>query len=267
MQPLEHAREVIVRQVLDGPKATMGLDGTGAPTVGETEGCVRFVELLQVHSPVGFRRKTKPRCAGCGLWPELCACDRFPRIAIETPLFVVRHARERHKPSNTAKLLPTMFEGVVLLDYAPAQEEFDPSPLVVDGVTLFSLYPRDDASVLTMTDSGVEGIALPAGHRPGFVVLDGTWHQCSRMSRRVPGVRDLPCVSLPPGPPSIYGVRTQHDERGVSTFEATVRLLALLEGSERVQPAIEAFEIVAARMLYQKGKLPSPDVPDCWGDV
>ena len=216
---------------------------------------------------MGFRRKSKPRCPGCGLWTELCACALFPRVSVSTPVFVVRHARERYKPSNTAKLLPTMFEGVQLLEYAPAEAMFDPTPLQRQGVTFFNLFPRDDATALPATGGAAAGLPRPAGHRTGFVILDGTWHQCSRMSRRVPGVCDLPCVALPPGAPSIYRIRTQHDARGVSTFEAGIRLLELFEGPDVVAPAWKAFEVLTARMLFQKGLLPSPEVPASWNEL
>ena len=83
------------------------------------------------------------------------------------------------------------------------------------------------------------------------------------MARRVPVVQDLPCVVLPPGPPSIW-VRAQHDERGLSTFEAALRLLELVEGIDVIRPLREAFEIVTARLLFMKGRLRTPDVPREW---
>jgi DTW domain-containing protein YfiP len=120
------------------------------------------------------------------------------------------------------------------------------------------LFPREDAPELDPAE------APPPGQRFGYVVLDGTWHQCSRMSRRVPVVMGMPCVALPAGPSSIWTVRTQHDERGVSTFEAALRVLELCESAEIVAPVRDAFALVTARLLWLKGKLPSPEPPAEW---
>ncbi len=203
------------------------------------------------------RNRKKPRCYGCGLKPETCACDLMPTVELKTPLAVGHKIRERTKPTNTARLFTKVVPAVPILPFG-MREPFDPSPLEDPDIEYYNLFLRDDA---TPIDALPEP---PAGKRRGFVVLDGTWHQCSRMARRVPHVRELPCVMLPPGKPSIWRVRTQHDPRGVSTFEAMVRLVEILEGPEAVSPLTETFELITARLLYLKGRLKSPEVPADW---
>jgi DTW domain-containing protein YfiP len=130
-------------------------------------------------------------------------------------------------------------------------------------VKWYVLFPREDSIELTPSTLATW---REAGQEVGFVVLDGTWHQCSRMARRVPVVADLPCVALPPGPPSRWEGRTQHDPRGLCTFEAGLRLLTLTEGVATVAPLREAFHLLAARVSFMKGRLRTPDVPESWGD-
>ena len=205
------------------------------------------------------RSRRKPRCWERGPKPDNCACDLMPTVELKTPLCIVQHVREKWKPTNTARLLAKMVPNAALLPYGMREPAFDPGPLLDPDVEYYNLFLRDDAIPVT------ELPPPPPGKRRGFVVLDGTWHQCSRMARRVPVVQDAPCVMLPPGGrPSIWRVRTQHDPRGVSTFEATVRLLELVEGPEAVRPLRDAFEIITARLLWLKGKLRSPDVPEDW---
>lgn len=204
------------------------------------------------------RNRKKPRCWGCGLKPDICACDLMPRVELQTPIRIVQQIRERSKPTNTARLFATMVPATPILPFGMREPPFDDAPLLDPDVEFYNLFLRDDATP-------IDELPEPApGKKRGFVVLDGTWHQCSRMARRVPVVRDLPCVMLPPGKPSIWRVRTQHDPRGVSTFEATVRLLEIVEGAEAVRPLVEAFEVITARLLHLKGKLKSPEVPSDW---
>jgi DTW domain-containing protein YfiP len=193
------------------------------------------------------RRRLKPRCAGCGLTPALCACALLPTVRLSTRIVVVQHVREIMKPTNTARLLARMVEGTALVPWGMREPPFDPSRLRDPAIDIRVLFPREDAPVLSLDP--------PAADRArGIVLLDGTWHQCTRMTRRVEVVRDLPCVALPAGPPSVWGVRTQHDERGLSTFEAGLRVLELLEGSDAVAPLRRGFEVIVARMLFMKGK-------------
>lgn len=212
------------------------------------------------------RKKRGGRCPDCGLHLQLCVCDRFPLLSSAAALVVVRHVRELHKPTNTARWLGQMIADTPLTHYGQREPPFDATPLQRPDVRFCVLYPREDATVLD-----AEGLArlrgeLSPGQRLGFVLLDGTWHQCSRMSRRVPVVKELPCVALPPGPPSRWGVRTQHDERGLSTFEAGVRLVSLVDGPEKAAPLQAIFHEIAARMMFMKGKLPAPEVPASWHD-
>jgi DTW domain-containing protein YfiP len=202
------------------------------------------------------RIKRKPRCAGCGLPPAACVCSQLPRVRFSTPLAIVQHVRERHKPTNTGRLFARMAEGTRFLPAGMREPAFDPGPLLDSEVEWTLVYPRAGAPVLSPGE---------AGGRRGFVLLDGSWSQCAHLSRRLPVVRELPCVVLPPGPPSFWSVRTQHDERGRSTFEAALEVLRLHEGEDAIAPLRRAFAVLTARMLHLKGKLRTPTVPDSWG--
>lgn len=210
------------------------------------------------------RKKRAGRCKGCGLHDALCVCARFVHAKVDTPLVIVQSIRERFKPTNTGRLLQQMVGGTVLTHYGMREPPFDASALARDDVQYYVLFPREDAIELSVDRVAQMRAELPADRKLGFVLLDGTWHQCSRMSRRVPVVADLPCVSLPPGPPSRWGVRTQHDVRGLSTFEAGLRLLALTESESLALSLRAVFFEIAARLNFMKGALKKPEVPEDW---
>jgi DTW domain-containing protein YfiP len=204
-----------------------------------------------------LRKKRKPRCPGCGLPPASCACALFPRLRFRTPIAIVQHVREKWKPTNTGRLFARMVEGTLLLPVGMRDPFFDPSPLQDPEIEWRLLFPKGGARDF----DGRE----PSGRRIGYVLLDGSWHQCSHLSRRLPVISRLPCVALPPGPPTFWTVRAQHLEQGKSTFDAAVQALELREGAEAVAPLRRAFAEVTARMLHLKGKLRSPEIPAAWG--
>ncbi len=188
---------------------------------------------------MGARKYGTPRCDGCGLWPSLCLCDTIPRVSSGTRFVVVQRHAERFKPTNTGKLVLRAFDPSERVLFGGPDDHVSPAIFEGHGPA-YVLYPADDA-----VTAGPDTLAGP---RRTVVVLDGTWHQGSRMRRRVPGVRDLPAVALPPGPPSIWPARTQHDPRGVSTFEACLRLACALDGPERYEPLARFFETYCERL-------------------
>lgn len=204
------------------------------------------------------RIKRKPRCTGCGLTPAACVCADLPRVRFETPIAIVQHVRERHKPTNTGRLFARLAEGTVLLPCGMREPRFDPSPLEDASIDWRLLYPRDGAPLLET------GTSPAPGRRLGLVLLDGSWHQCSHMSRRLPIVADLPCLALPQAPPGFWTVRTQHAEQGRSTFEAALIALEIVENSPALRVLRRAFARVTAGQLFLKGKLKSPEVPEAW---
>ncbi|TPV94614.1 MAG: DTW domain-containing protein [Myxococcales bacterium FL481] len=210
---------------------------------------------------MGARSFARPRCGGCGLHLELCLCDEMPRLELRTRIVVVQNNHERNKPTNTGRLVPMLLRNAELLRYAVRGEPFDPGPLLDPGTDYHLLFPREDATEL-------QHASWRARDRSqAVVVLDGTWAQCSRMSRRVPVVSTLPCLSLPPGPPTHWGVRTTNDPSRLSTLDAVIRVVALAEGPGPARVLAAFFDRLAARMLFMKAKLRSPEVPDAWRRV
>jgi DTW domain-containing protein YfiP len=176
-------------------------------------------------------------------------------VRFSTRIAIVQHVRETWKPTNTGRLFARMAEGTLVLPVGMREPAFDPGPLEDPEMEWTLVYPREGASILRPE----------AGKRRGFVLLDGSWRQCAHMGRRLPVISDLPCVALPAGPPSFWSVRTQHDAKGRSTFEAALQLIELHEGTPAVEPLRHAFAMLTARMLHLKGKLASPEIPPAWG--
>lgn len=208
----------------------------------------------------GRRNFRAERCEGCGLHLPLCVCDRMPRVRLSTRVVIVQNNHERTKPTNTGRLAALMLENSELSFYAVRGETFDPSPLQRPGLDYALVFHREtDTPVLSPTDP-----PPVAGKTRALVFLDGTWAQCSRMSRRVPVVRDMPAYALPSGPASPWSVRGETHPERLSTLEAILRALELVEDPAAIEALRDWFYLVTAGQLYMKNKLPSPEVPTEW---
>jgi DTW domain-containing protein YfiP len=176
----------------------------------------------------------------------LCICSLVPRFETRTRLALVIHHSELQKPTNTGKL------GVACLPNSEVHVRGRPgaASTTIDWGTRtpLLLFPYEGkAEVLTPRDEPVL-----------LIVPDGNWRQASKVRARMPGLADVKCVTLPPGPPSTYRLRAEPHAEGLATVEAIARAIAILEGEpgERARAAIEhVFHVMVERTLWARGAL------------
>jgi len=85
-------------------------------------------------------------------------------------------------------------------------------------------------------------------------VLDGTWSQARGLYRENPWLSELPHYSLSPAEPTRYRIRKAPRRSYVSTIEAIVQALTLLEPeTEGIDRLIEVFdEMIDAQDVYSR---------------
>ena len=197
------------------------------------------------------RSNTDVRCDRCRMHDSLCVCSLIPRLETRTRLVLIIHRSEERKPTNSGQLAARCLPNseVHVRGVAGAAEPLfsaDPArqPLL--------LFPHEDAVPIT------EFVGAP---RPvTLVVPDGTWRQASKVPRRMPGLADVPWVTLPHDAPSIYRLRSEHHDGRMATLEAIARALGILEGAH-VREALERlFRVMVERTLWLRGQLRSEDV-------
>ncbi len=220
----------------------------------------------------GQRRFKAERCSDCGLHVQLCACAERPRLKLSTKVVVLQNNKERNKPTNTGRMLPQVLAGCELLYVGVRDVEFDPAPLRRTDHDYLLIFPRVTdpegeapvpAPVLDATTFAARRATRPDATQT-VVLLDGTWAQCSRMSRRLEVLAEMQAFALPDGPPSHWGVRTPSEPSRISTFEAAVRVIEIAEGPTAAGRMQAYFDRIAAAMLFMKAKLRSPAVPQEW---
>src|SRR5262245_48535657 len=151
---------------------------------------------------------------------RLCFCGELPVVATRTRIVILQHPRERTHPFGTARLV-----GLALPN-ARIQVPFGGNT----GVLREQPELPADAAVLYPHPAAVDLAALPPGERPSaLVLLDGTWAHARRLYGHNPWLRQLRHVRLHPPSPSRYRIRREPRPDYVSTVEAVVQALAILE--------------------------------------
>ena len=173
-------------------------------------------------------------CLRCGRPAPTCFCATLPTppLAHRTELLILQHPAEAGHAKNTTAFLSLGLQHARLL----RGEVFDVT-LAGPGTAL--LYPG-------------EAPAAPPTGIERLVLLDGSWRQSRRLLGANPWLARLPRLALPVLP-SRYAIRRAHRPGQLSTLEAGLHALALLEGApERFEPLWAAFDAFIKAGLHRR---------------
>ena len=199
------------------------------------------------------RDNADARCPRCRVHASLCLCAliSISRVETRTRLILLIHRREERKPTNTGRLAIACLPNSQAI--VRGHQSSPDAPFTWDGSTqpLF-LFPSADAAPIAR---------FAASERPvTLIVPDGTWRQAGKVRARVPGLGDVPCVSLEPDAPTMYRLRHEPRDGGLATIEAIARALGVLEGAP-VRVALETvFRAMVERTLWSRGQLDTAGV-------
>lgn len=197
---------------------------------------------------MGTRSKRAERCSTCRMHLQACLCAGLPRLALQTRVVLVMHHKEDDKTTATGPLALACLTNSERRLHGLRDAALDLRTLHEEGRRVLLLFPAEGARPISAE-------LLAEDPRPvTLVVPDGNWGQARRIPRRVPGLGEAECVTLPDGPPSAWGVRFEPVSGGLSTFEAIARALGALE-SRQAQAALESvFERMVEATLGARGQ-------------
>ena len=187
-------------------------------------------------------------CYGCFKPSFLCLCGRVRRVANRTRITILQHPRERFHAIGTARIARLgLTNSALLLPRAVAPRSLRIPVDLTPGSAL--LFPGGSAREL----AELEPAELPRG----LVVLDGTWSQARKLLRENPSLGDLPRVKLSPASPSRYRIRKEPRGNYVSTVEAIVQALALIEPeTPGLDGLIDLFETMIDEQIVYANRNP-----------
>ena len=159
----------------------------------------------------------KRRCYGCFRPAADCFCAAIPEIDNRTEVLILQHRREQFHPFNTARIVRKALRNSQLVVGHP--KLLAAELLLKPGAGL--LYPGPNTALLS---------DVPSASRPEqLVILDGTWHHAKTLLRDIPALHELPRYRLAPTAPSRFRIRREPSAVSLSTVEATIDALRMLE--------------------------------------
>jgi len=186
----------------------------------------------------------RPRCERCQRPLDHCLCPLIPSLDSRTRVVLLQHPSESAHALNTARLAAL---GLVNAELRVG-EVFDDlvELLQTPGYRPALLFPGEHAQVLTAYGEVDDRPLL-------LIVPDGTWRKARKLLYLNPLLEALPRVTLGAVAPSRYRLRKAPEPGALSTLEAVVEALNVLEQPARFDALLKPFEALIEGQIKAMG--------------
>jgi DTW domain-containing protein YfiP len=182
--------------------------------------------------PIGFEPRTV--CFRCKRPTRVCYCAHLTSIETRTRVVFIQHPREEGVPIGTARIAHLCLPNSELHVGVDFRDSLALRRVLSD--------PERPAALLYPSDGAVDVFAHPPLSPITLVVVDGTWWQAKKLVRSNPDLARLPRYAFCAPTPSEYRIRREPDVAYVSTIEALVHVLGVIERApERFRPLLAPF--------------------------
>ena len=187
---------------------------------------------------------SRPQCSRCHRPAAHCLCALIPSLDSRTRVLLLQHPSEVNHALNTARLAALGLNNAQLV----VGEVFDDLPTLLNppGYQARLLFPADDAQPLQAYAPGAQPLLL--------VVPDGTWRKARKLLHLNPVLAALPRVTLVEGAVSRYRLRKAPGPGALSTVEAIVQALQVLEAPVSFEPLLKPFDALIEGQIAAMGE-------------
>ena len=186
----------------------------------------------------------RPRCERCQRPLDHCLCPLIPSLDSRTRVVLLQHPSESSHALNTARLAALGLVNAQLR----VGEVFDDlvDLLQTPGYRPVLLFPGEHAQVLTAYGEVDDRPLL-------LIVPDGTWRKARKLLYLNPLLEALPRVTLGAVAPSRYRLRKAPEPGALSTLEAVVEALNVLEQPVSFDALLKPFEALIEGQIKAMG--------------
>src|SRR5690554_6011327 len=200
-------------------------------------------------------KSSRPRCEHCRRPVSHCLCAHISVIDNHTQVLILQHPDEAKHPMNTARLAVLGLRHANLLVGETFPDLDDQLVLAGDAVLLFPAKDESASEKAKKTLVTEEDAVQPATCPPQeassaqskarlLIVPDGTWRKARRIVNANTALQALPRLSLHSAEASEYIVRRAREPHALSTIEAIVHALGILEPAQDFRPLLKPFHVM-----------------------
>jgi len=187
---------------------------------------------------MNHRSKRAEKCPKCMLFTNICICNKIKIFDLKMRVTMMMHIKEINRSTNTGKLAKLMLSKSSIVPVGAPDIPAKREDIVLPGYDNLVLFP---AATQNLDDSFLKTLNLPVN----LIVLDGNYNQAGKMFRSelLDGVKR---VRLPLGQKSNYELRHIRGTERISTIEAIIKSIEIIEPG----PAVEAIHKIFLQMVH-----------------
>ena len=188
---------------------------------------------------------SRAQCSRC-LRPQThCLCALIPQLDSRTRVLLLQHPSEVGQALNTARLADL---GLLNAELRVGEVFEDLATLLnPPGYQARLLFPGEGAQLIDTAEPSDESLPWL------LVVPDATWRKARKLLHLNPLLAQLPRVTLPEGAVSRYRLRKAPGPGALSTLEAIVQALEILEAPTSFAPLLRPFEALIEGQIEAMG--------------
>jgi DTW domain-containing protein len=177
------------------------------------------------------------KCPKCRLYKAICVCSDIKKYDLITKITLLIHTKEVNKATNTGKLAELMLSNCRTLIVGALDGELKEADIISEGYENLILFH----SASNVLDSEfLSTITKPVN----LIVPDGNYHQAVKMTKSE-CLKNIRRVKLPLGQAGEYSLRNSKDKEKVSTIEAIIKAVEIIENG----PAAEDMYMIFKKMV------------------
>ncbi len=181
------------------------------------------------------------RCEACQFAHRWCTCAGLRTLECPLQVDLLIHRREDFRPTSTSRLISRVMPAARRHLFS-SDLPLDRERVVRPDRTLWILHPDGE---LPAANANPDVLQL--------LLLDGSWREAARMRRAVESWGRL--IRIPPGAPSRFELRSQHNSDRYSTVETLLRVMGALNLPGAAKCLQTQFELHVYAGLRSRGAL------------
>jgi len=173
-----------------------------------------------------------------------CICHLFTEINNQSHVVVLQHPSEVKQTKGTVTLLANSLTNCDII----IGENFSGNQIFEDLLSEYEndivlLYPSEKSEVLVSTAGESKPSQYQVTPPRCIVLIDATWKKSYKMYMLNEALQTIPHLTLPEDIEGDYRIRKTQKERALSSLEACVYSLVLLENdTKKYQPLLNSFK-------------------------
>lgn len=202
--------------------------------------------MEQLDLEYSFTSESRAFCTGCDFLKSRCLCETLKTIPNNVHLIVLQHPSESKHPLNTVRIMKKSFKEMTVMVGEDFSSDLKLNTLLCDPDNQFALlYPHSSSEILE------EKKTKPITH---LILIDGTWRKAKKIFMLSKNLQSIPAIRLNPEEKSDYRIRKSPTENALSTLEASVEALKILEPKLDTSSALASFKKMIDMQIQKMGR-------------